>query len=619
MNAVLRSLPLARPVVFLAAVAVAAGMPWLGADPFWIRQTVLVVLLGLVVSGLNLTFGYAGELALGQAAVYAAAAFGAGYVAKNHLNDVLVLLVLSAAFAVVVGLLTGAPGLRLGGWMLAIGSFFLVLLIPDVVAIIGEPLGGHEGLSGIPLPVLLGQELTPNGFYVVTVLVAACWFALFRNLVVSPRGAEFRVLGSGEALSSSLGISTYRLKLRAYAVGAVPAGLAGCLFAYLDGYVAASSFGLHATLMILAAGVLGGMHTVYGALLGAALMQLGPMSSSAFEDYSFVVFGLFLLLGGVFLPKGITPLLTRLLRRIGLGTQPSARGRARADREDAGFPPVTGGRLSVEGVTKSFGGVHALSDVALEAEPGQVTALIGPNGSGKTTLLNVISGYYRADAGSVTLDGRPLDGSPAYVRARAGVGRTFQTPTIPDGLTVREAVRTGAVEAEVGLLATVLRLPAYWRREREAGREVDVILAALGIAEREHENAAALPLGTRRLVELGRALASRPAVLLLDEVASGLDREEVAELGQVIRRLRAAGATIVLVEHNFDLIRSVADHVVVLAEGRVLAAGTAAAVAADEQVRRTYLGAGPVQRTARSTAPVATDDVAHAETPGVLR
>jgi branched-chain amino acid transport system permease protein len=240
-----------------------------------------------------------------------------------------------------------------------------------------------------------------------------------------------------------------------------------------------------------------------------------------------------------------------------------------------------------------------------------VTALIGPNGSGKTTLLNVVSGYYPADEGRVELDGRRLDGLAAHLRARAGVGRTFQTPTIPDGLTVREAVRTGAIEAEVGLLATVLRLPSYWRREREARRDVDLILSALGIAGRQHELAAALPLGTRRLVELGRALALRPAVLLLDEVASGLDRDEVAELGQVIRRLRQAGATVVLVEHNFDLIQSVADHVVVLAEGRVLAAGTAADIATDEQVRRTYLGAGPVERTARSAATV--------DTPGALR
>jgi branched-chain amino acid transport system permease protein len=611
MTAILGRLPQGRRPVFLAAVALAAGLPWLGADSFWIRQIILIVLLGLVVSGLNLTFGYAGELALGQAAVYAAAAFGAGYVAKNHLNDVLVLLVLSAAFAMLVGLLTGAPGLRLGGWMLAIGSFFLVLLIPDLVAIVGEPLGGHEGLSGIPLPLLLGQELTPNGFYVLTVLVAAVWFALFRNLVESPRGAEFRVLGSGEALSSSLGISTYRLKLKTYAIGAIPAGLAGCLFAYLDGYVAASSFGLHATLMILAAGVLGGLHTVYGALLGAALMLLGPMSSSAFDDYSFVVFGLFLLLGGVFLPKGITPLLGRLAHRIGPGLRPPAQGTVPAGSRNVQFAPVTGGRLSVDGVTKSFGGVHALTDASLEADPGRVTALIGPNGSGKTTLLNVVSGYYPADEGRVELDGRRLDGLAAHLRARAGVGRTFQTPTIPDGLTVREVVRTGAIEAEVGLLATVLRLPSYWRREREARRDVDLILSALGIAGRQHEVAAALPLGTRRLVELGRALALRPAVLLLDEVASGLDRDEVAELGQVIRRLRQAGATVVLVEHNFDLIQSVADHVVVLAEGRVLAAGTAADIATDEQVRRTYLGAGPVERTARSAATV--------DTPGALR
>ena len=586
-----------QPLGFVAVVALVASLPWLGMDLYWVRQLVLVAMLALVVSGLNLTFGYAGELALGQAAVYAAGAYTAGYLAKTYVNDLVLMLVVSALVAVLIGVVSGAPGLRLGGWMLAIGSFFLVLLVPDLVNLVGDPLGGPEGLTLIPLPVLFGTELDPYQFYVLVVIVTAVWFAGFRNLIRSPRGAEFRVLGAGETLSASLGVSTYRLKLQAYAIGAIPAGLAGCLFAYLDGYVAPSSFGLHTALMILAASVLGGMHTIYGAILGAALMTLGPMSSSSFEEYSTVAFGGFLLLGGVLLPQGITPLIGATLHWL----NPFKSRAAEPDGPRRGeFLPVDGGRLEVAGVAKAFGGVHALTDVSLAAEPGRVTALIGPNGSGKTTLLNVISGYYRSDRGAIRINGADLSGLSAAKRARLGIGRTFQTPTIPAELTVREVIRTGALKKEVGLASTVLRLPSYHRRNREAIAETDATMAALGIMSRADEQAASLPLGTRRLVELGRALASEPLVLLLDEVASGLDKDEVVELSRVIDRLRRAGATVVLVEHNFDLIMSVADTVYVLAEGSLLAEGEPQAVAADEAVRATYLGSGPVQRPART-------------------
>jgi branched-chain amino acid transport system permease protein len=584
----------ARPLLLTGAIVVVALGPTLGLNPFWTRQVVLIAILSLIVSGLNLTFGYAGELALGQPALYATGAYLTGYLAKNVVNDIGLLVIASCVAALVVGVITGAPGVRLGGWMLAISSFFLVLLIPDIVNLIGDPIGEFEGLSGIPLPELFGTELTKESFYVFVVVATGIWFVLLRNLVNSPRGAEFRVLGAGRTLSASLGVSTYALKLKAYAIGAVPAGVAGCLFAYLDGFVSPSSFGLSAAIAILAASVLGGMHSLYGAVLGAALLQLGPLGSTAFEDYALVAYGAFLVVGGVLLPKGLAPLVRRIAGR-GLRAVSPTRHTPIApglpvDRE---LPAVPGRELRVEAVSKNFGGVTALRSVSLSAAPGNITALIGPNGSGKTTLLNLVSGFYPCDAGRVLLDGRDVTRLPAHHRARVGVGRTFQTPIIPADLTVREVVRTGAVPGEVGTLATMLRLPSYRRRERHAAVRVDQILTALGLERRADDEAASLPLGTRRLVELARVLALGPAVMLLDEVASGLDEDEVHELSVVVRRLRDAGATIVLVEHNFDLIAAVADRVVVLAEGAVLTAGTPAEVAVDEAVRTHYLGAGP--------------------------
>lgn len=606
-----------RPLVVTAVIAIVALGPSIGLNRFWTRQVILIAILSLIVSGLNLSFGFAGELGLGQAAVYASGAYLTGYLATNWVNDIGLLVIVSCAAALVVGLVTGAPGVRLGGWMLAISSFFLVLLIPDVVNLVGDPIGGFDGLSGIPLPELFGNELTTNAFYVFVVVTAGLWLALLSNLIKSPRGAEFRVLGTGRTLPASLGVSIYGAKLRAYAIGAAPAGIAGCLFAYLDGFVSPTSFGLSFAVAILAASVLGGIHTVYGAVLGSALLQLGPLGSTAFEDYALVAYGALLVLGGVLLPKGLAPLLRRLIGRGLDAAGLAGRGRKTLAGANRTLPPVPGKELRVEGVSKSFGGLAALRSVSLVAAPGKITALIGPNGSGKTTLLNLVSGYYACDAGAVQLDATDITRLPAHRRSRLGVGRTFQTPIIPAELTVRDVVRTGALAREAGTVATMLRLPSYRRRQREAAVTVDHILVALGLDRRADTEAASLPLGTRRLVELGRVLALEPAIMLLDEVASGLDEDEVKELSVVVRRLRDAGATIVLVEHNFDLVGAIADHVVVLAEGQLLAEGTAADIAADQAVRAEYLGEARTRRPALGATDV--QDERHPVTQGVPR
>lgn len=590
-----------RMLAAVLTVVVLISLPFLGLNDYWVRQTVLVAMLALVVSGLNLSFGFAGELALGQAAVYAAGAFAAGYVAKEHVNDLAAVMVLATIVAVLVGVVAGAPGIRLGGWMLAVSSFFLVLLLPDLVSIIGEPVGGAEGLIGIPIPQLFGRELDTRDFYVATIVVTAIWFGLFRNFIRSPRGAELRIIGSGQALSESLAVWTYGAKLKAYALAAVPAGMAGTLFAYLDGYVSTSSFGLHTTLVILAAGVLGGLRTVIGAVIGAALLQLGPTGSTAFDQYAEVVFGAFLLVGGVLLPRGLAPLASGLIGRLTRGRRTQVAREYDATRVRAALPAVPGADLAVVDLEKTFGGHQALAGVSMFAPKGQVTALIGPNGSGKTTLLNLVGGHYPSDAGSLRLGDTELTGLVGWRRARLGLGRTFQTPVMPVGLTVAEVVRSGMLADEVGVLASMVRWPTYWSRQRRAQVVVSHVLDALGLSGLAHEPADTLPLGSRRLVELGRAIAGGQGVLLLDEVASGLDADEVAELQQVIGRLREAGATIVLVEHNFDLVRAVSDQIVVLADGRVLAAGAPAVVAADPRVREIYLGSGP---TAPTGAPV---------------
>ncbi|MEV4835768.1 branched-chain amino acid ABC transporter ATP-binding protein/permease [Nonomuraea sp. NPDC049486] len=584
--AALRAVPSWVYPALLGALLLA--LPFLGADYGLTRQVELTLIMALIVSGLNLSLGYAGQLAIGQVAMYAAGAYTAAIISKAGTTDLLVHLLVAGLAALVVGILTGIPGLRLGSWSLAMTSFFLVLLVPDVVTILEEHTGGAHGLSGIPPATLFGYQLGPEQFYFCVVAVTILWFAAFRNIVASRHGIAFQVLKQSPVLASSVGMSVFRTKLAGYAIGAVPAGLAGALFANLDLFVSLDAFSFHVATGALAASILGGSVSVYGALLGAGVVEYGNSQSSSFQEYSLVFFGLFLLIGGVLMSGGVAGAARKLAARLdrAAGVLPGAKAGTETE-----IAPITGGTMEVTGVAKAFGGNQALTNAALRAEPGRVTALIGPNGSGKTTLLNLVCGYYRRDAGTITLDGKEIGTAATHAIARLGVARTFQTPLIPPGITVRDVVASGRYTAEPASFGgAILRTRRFRRVQRRDREQAGQALTLVGLDHLADTEAATLPLGMRRLLEVARALVAEPKVLLLDEVASGLDEAEVETLAALIRRIRDAGCTVILVEHNFGLVLSLADEIVVLARGSVLASGTPAEIEADPRVRDEYLG-----------------------------
>ncbi|MFC0861412.1 ATP-binding cassette domain-containing protein [Sphaerimonospora cavernae] len=582
----------------LAVGIIVLVLPALGLDFATTRQIQLACVLALLVSGLNLSHGYAGELALGQAAMYAAGAYTAGLLSKAGHTDITLQFLLAGAAALLVGLLSGIPGLRLGGWSLAMTSFFLILLVPDILAIFSKQTGGRNGLSGIEGPTLFGTALDADAFYHVIVAVTIVWFAVMRNIVVSRHGVAFRVLKKSPVLASSMGISVFRMKLLAYAVGAVPAGLAGALFANLDLYISPEAFGFVVAVTVLAASILGGSTSVYGAALGAAIMQFGPNQATEFKEYALVFTGAFLIVGGVLLKGGLAGLCRGVVKRLDRRLQAAnaTRSVAPAGHDDTGAPAIgtdeiKGASLEIDGLSKSFGGNQALKDVRLSAPPGRVTALIGPNGSGKTTLLNMVCGFYRTDSGTIKVGERQLQGSAPYRVARAGVARTFQTPNIPEGVTVLEAASSGRFSGHrASVFDAIFRTPRFRRVRAGDLHEAERALTLVGMSHLRDEEATSLPLGMRRLLEVARALVARPGVLLLDEVASGLDEDEVARLAGLIRRIRAAGGTVVLVEHNFRLVLDLADDIFVLAHGQVIASGPPEAIEKNPRVLSEYLG-----------------------------
>ena len=604
----------ARPLMMLGLGVLVLVAPWLGLGDYWSRQFILIAILALVVSGLNISLGYAGELALGQVALYAVGAYVTGYLAVSQgVTDILLCLLAAIGGAIVVGFVSGIPGLRLGGWSLAMVTFFLVIIIPNVLDLLSSQTGGALGLSGIPIPTIFGAQLVGDGFYVFVIAVTIIWFAIFRNLIGSSHGDAFLVLKQSPILAATLGISVYRLKLLAYVVGAIPAGIAGVLFAFLSAYISPSSFAFALAFTILTASVVGGSQSIYGAIFGAAVLQLGPERIASFQNYSLIVYGAFLVVAGLVFSDGVAGLIRSGLsqaRRRGwlAGAAPTdavgplagaeAAVSAPVDPTAASIGELAGEALSVTNLRKDFGGLTAVDDVTLEAVPGEVTALIGPNGSGKTTLLNLVCGFYRPTSGSVRLGQVELGGLAPYRSARAGVARTFQTPLIPKGMRARAFVATGRyVSHRVSMSASILRLPSFWRGSHHSDAEALRLLALLGIAHVADSEVVSLPLGTRRLVEVARALAAEPKVFLFDEVGSGLDEEDIHRLEEAIELIRRAGGTVVLVEHNFPLVLKIADRIHVLSQGSLIASGTPAEIQAYRRVLEEFTGSSDTADT----------------------
>lgn len=573
----------------LVAGIILAALPLFGAPAATLRLVVSIALMALLVLGLNITFGYAGELALGQSALYAIGAYFAGYFAIQGL-DLSLTLVIGILVAALVGLLTGIPGLRLGSWSMAMVTFFLVLLVPNVVTLLTPLTGGASGMTGIPIPELFGRRLDDSAYYMLVIVVAMTFFALLRNYIVSPNGNTLGVIKASPVLARSLGLSVTRTKLTAYLLGALPAGAAGALFAYQDGYISPGTFGLTTAITILAATIIGGSMSIYGAVIGAAILVLGPLRASGTQQFSLLLFGVLLLVGGLFFGGGIAGFLKKAQRRFLIKPEVLPDAAAATVTEDT-IQRLKGGGLVVDSLSMEFGGNVALDNVSLGFAAGDVTALIGPNGSGKTTLLNVASGFYRPTSGAVRLDDLELSKLAPHQVGRQGVTRTFQTPIIPEDMTVVEVVMI-AMHATDGpmLVTSILRLPGYRPRLQRHRKKALELLALLGIADLADVDASSLPLGTRRLLEVARSLAASPKMVLLDEPASGLDEAEVDNLAKVIRRLRDTGASIVLVEHNFEMVMSVADRVHVLDRGRVIASGEPYEVRNDPSVVAVYLG-----------------------------
>jgi branched-chain amino acid transport system permease protein len=547
----------------------------------------LILIYGMLALGMHFQLGYGDQFALGQGVAMGAAAYTGGLLVLHQGLSTELALLAAIAASVLINVLLSLPSLRLNGWYLALATIFMAAAFPDVVRIGPEVLGADIGFGGIEPLNLLGQTLEPVGVYsLVVVLLAVVWL-LVRNLIRSGWGTMLGGLRESPAATTSVGLPLGRLQLLVYVVSAIPLGVAGGLSAQINQYVSAQSYGMSLTNLALASVLLGGTGTLWGPLVGTGILQGISFFIDPFSPVNGVFLGASLILTRVVLPQGIVGSvldLTAWLRRRSGATkaaegeptaavEPTAAGELPSvllsDAAEAAQEPP----LQVTGITKSFGGNKVLLGIDLTVQRGRIVALIGSNGSGKTTLINVVTGYYRADAGAVRIAGRDVTGLSTPRVAEAGLRRTFQVPKLIPQLTVRENVELGLLSRlRASLIATVLRLPSHRRIEGERARLATEVCRWLGLPDDVIERPASeLSLGLKRVVEIGRAVVSRPTVICLDEPAAGLNEAEIERLGSALRQLAEAGMTVLLVEHNVRFVLTVSDDVFLLKEGQIAA------------------------------------------------
>lgn len=585
-----------RAAPWLALLAAAAVLPPASGDPTITYLATTAAIYVMVGTGLNIMFGYTGQVSLGQGALVAVGAYATGVLMTDHGWTFWAAAPAAVLVTTAAGTLMALPAFRLSSWYIALVTLGAAMAARSLLVEFEGLTGGWSGLVGVPRPAIGSWELGERDVLWLVVALNAVLFIMVRNIVDSRLGRGMMAVRDAPEMARSVGVGPARAKLFAFACGGATAGLGGALLAVHHGLVTPDDFTLDFSILFLLVVIIGGAARLAGPIIGTLLFFALPELLTGLAEWRGLIYGAALLVLMVYAPQGIAGAWDTLRARHRKARPPAATVRS-GDDADEGTAEVgspRGAPLGVElrGVRKSFGGVHALRGVDLTIVPGEVHAIVGPNGSGKTTLLNVISRLLRQDEGRVLLGAEDVSGATAERLARRGVARVFQTPRLLGASSLRDNVLLGAYARErSGGPATVLRLPRA-RRERAAlAAEADRLLAAHGLAGRADEEAAALPHGEQRLLEVARALMARPRLLLMDEPAAGLTPRELEALGRLIRAIRDAGTTVVLVEHHIELVANVADVVTVLDRGELVTSGAPEDALGDARVVELYLGA----------------------------
>jgi len=637
-------------------------LPFLVTNPYYLHLLVVIAIFSILLLGLDIVFGYTGEVSLGHSALLGIGAYTAGVLAEKLGIGMVAALPVGVVVAAAFGLLLALPALQVTGPYLAMVTLafgtIVYTLINEMDFLTNGPLGItlrkplfidlREYSDTIPFFDMSAARLREFEFYFVVAACLVLSLLVVNRLIASRYGRAFEALRDAPIASDCMGVSVYKHKVIAFGVSAGMAGLAGVLFAYSEQYIAPNNFGVELAIQFLLAVTLGGRKSRVGPMLGAVVIVVLPnlladielfriiagviaavaliagfasvrahpesraqvavpvalcLAFFAFSllldritDYKLAIFGAMILFVVYYLPDGIYGFVRTALARL----RPSlVRAHAVIDAEgddahvwSAAVPETTAGPLlEVQQAVMQFGGLKALDRVDLAVMPGTIHGLIGPNGSGKSTMMNVLTGIYVPTSGDVRLEGQSIAGRKSPDIAAAGIARTFQNVQLFGELTCIENVMVGLHHTYRASLAEVaLATPRARREDAAAKLRAASLLRFVGLGALANEEARNLPYGKQRLLEIARALALDPKLLLLDEPAAGLTAPDIRELIDIIRKIRAHGVTLLLIEHHMDVVMSLCDIVTVLDFGQKIAEGPPAVVQADDRVIAAYLG-----------------------------
>lgn len=587
-----------RPAFAFLALAALVAWPLVMSSPYELRLFTLAGVFAIMVIGYQFIFGYVGELSLAQGAFFGFAAYITGILAAKAGLGFPETFVLSIAGSVLIAALISIPVLRLASHYFALATLgigqALLLLAIDWQSLTG----GALGLSGVPLPKLLGGQIGrgwPLLLFVWSFVLLAAFVAYQTKRGLY--GLACHMVRQNAVAARALAINPDTLRFAMFLLSAAMAGAAGALHAHTIRIVSPEGLDFKVMISCLTMAVIGGRTHIWGAIAGALLIVHLPEWLRGFEQSYVLITSSILIVILIVAPEGIAGLVERVLPKQGRATDPVA-----CKFEDTGHAPPEGRVLlpsetpilSISHLTKTFGGVHALDDVSFSLMRGSITAVIGPNGSGKTTLVNCITGIYRADAGSIVLGGSDIVGISSDEIASRGVARTFQNLRLVEDMTVLDNVAVARFGAERASLAKAMltgRSDPVLARAREYAMHV---LRRFGLGELADTECGSLAHGTKRLVEIARAICLEPMLLLLDEPAAGLNESEQAELAEHLQALAAQGLTLLIIEHNMEFLKTLATHMVCLDYGQLIAAGRPNAIYRDERVIEAYIGSGHV-------------------------